>query len=56
MKSINDIINESKTIDSGLLEFKDGSDSVVSIVTSTTGRDYYGRTYESGAAGTGVIV
>ena len=32
------------------------SDSVVSIVTSTTGRDYYGRTYESGAAGTGVIV
>ena len=32
MKSINDIINESKTIDSGLLEFKDGSDSVVSMI------------------------
>ena len=32
------------------------SDSVVSIVTSTTSRNYWGQAYESGAAGTGVVV
>ncbi len=32
------------------------SDSVVSIVTSTTSHNYWGQAYESGAAGTGVVV